>query len=188
MSMNMQPETVIIWLSLLVGVLLLTVAVLAVCMLKWQRQNRSLGAESHDWRRVADNLPDAVMRFGPDGRCRYASPKLFELLGEPVREVVGERVEQVGIGPYLNVEQRQALAVIQQTGQPLELEVTVPLADGAHMVRVRCEPEAGPEQAAGVVWVLQDITALRRMEESIARCQPAVGAGARDGQTVFLGV
>jgi len=132
------------------------------------------------FRRLAENLRDAVVEYAPEGRITYLSPGLRELLrgAEPLSRVGGsphaailERVHPDDQGRVL-----EAVASGPELTEPLTLELRLRAGDGSwRWVEARTNPYTLPNGERRVISILRDVTDHRqalgraRRQEEILR-------------------
>jgi PAS domain S-box-containing protein len=143
------------------AVLLLTLALGFWVVREFRHRLRTeLRAEQSaaDYRLLADNSTDLILRLALDGTCRYASPACRSLLGAPPEVLVGTDVVQQLSEPDRQVV-RAALARLADGEERTTIVIGARRVDGAmleleaNMQRARTE-DGTPE----IVAVLRDIT------------------------------
>jgi len=115
-------------------------------------------AEEH-FRSLVQNLPDIVARFDPMLRHLYISPAVERVTGRPAEDFIGKTNLELGVLPVADEPWEAALRRAFATGNPEQLEFTLPAEDGARHFDCRIVPERGPGGAVATVpTVARDVT------------------------------
>lgn len=133
-----------------------------------KKAQEELAARERDFRTLAENMPDNILRYDSQCRAIYMNPMLASILGEQADAIVGKTPQEAF--PDGQYDDYQAcLAAVIQTGQPREIEITL-RDDGAephyHHVRFVAERDAQGE-IAGVLAIGRDITGRKRAEREL---------------------
>ena len=135
-----------------------------------ERKNaaEALAASEREFRTLADNVPDNIMRYDCTGRVLYLNKTLERTLGCSASEVLGKRAgETAPDGRYDALE--QAVRRVGASGNAEDFEQRVPGPNGEtryHVIRI--VPEAGPDGSPiSVLAVGRDLTAQKRAEEEL---------------------
>jgi len=150
-----------------------------------QRRGREDGADELAtselrFRRLAENLRDAVVEYAPEGRITYLSPGLRELLRD------AELRSHVGGSPHAGIAERvhpddqkqvlDAVAARSELTAPQTLEFRLRVGDGSwRWVEARTNPYTLPTGERRVLSILRDVTdhrqalARARRQEEILR-------------------
>jgi diguanylate cyclase (GGDEF)-like protein/PAS domain S-box-containing protein len=71
------------------------------------RIRQAVAEKEREFRTLAENSPDVILRYGLDARVVYCNPKITEVSGVPTPDIIGRRaknalpVECIGAEPYL---------------------------------------------------------------------------------------
>lgn len=110
------------------------------------------------FRRLAENLPDAILRCDRTGRQRYVNQRLPWSQATTVAELLGQTIGESGCDPVIAATLEAAL---QQALDGEPAEVTLRLAPGgsaARWLEVRFVPE-GEAPVASALGIARDVTA-----------------------------
>ncbi len=148
--------------------LLQLVATRAAAELERERSNRLLRAREHEFRTLAANLPDNIVRYDREGRTVYVNPALEKTLGADAARMLGTRIREFHPdGSYEAY--AQAVDTALASGENREIEFTMPLPTKAsivHQIRMIVERDEQGE-VIGVLAIGTDITERKRAEEEI---------------------
>ncbi|MEO8806486.1 MAG: EAL domain-containing protein [Burkholderiaceae bacterium] len=143
-------------------------------MTRQVRVRRALAAKEREFRSLAENAGDNIMRWGTDGRVRYLNPAMAEVLALPVTAVLGLTPQEMYSDGRFDAIYAAVLKVASE-GEPAMLELRFPGLNGVGMRvhQVRMVPERDERGAVcSVLGIGRDITesiAQRDIIESLAR-------------------
>lgn len=145
--------------------LLQLVATRAAAELERERSDRLLRAREHEFRTLAANLPDNIVRYDLEGRAVYVNPVLEKTLGVDAARILGTRIRDRdpsgSYGAYA-----QAVDAALASGKDGEIEITVPIPGKepiVHQISIVAErDEQG--QVSGVLAIGRDITERKQAE------------------------
>ncbi len=141
----------------------------AAAELERARSDAALCASEREFRSLADNQPDNVIRFDRDGRVRYMNPAALKSLEAELPPVLGNISTEI----YPDrPAARQVQAVLQQvvaSGVPTEIDIQVAGASGEKRIHhVRYVPERNElGEVSGVLSIGRDITERISMEREM---------------------
>ncbi len=138
------------------------------------RVRRALAAKEREFRSLAENAGDNIMRWDTEGRMRYLNPAMARVLELPVTAVLGLTAKELyGDGRFDAV--YEAVLQVAREGEPTmrELRFPGPGGRGTLVHQVRLVPERDDRGAvSSVLGIGRDITdsiAQRELIESLAR-------------------
>lgn len=160
----------------------ITLALGALLLLGAQRLDRSLRASAADYaalarsedqfRTLADNLPDVLLRYDSDWRYLYANPAFEAAVGLAPTAAIGHTNVELGLQA---VDARQWARVRQrafESGQAQHIEYSFRTPRGERLWHAVLVPEPGPAGRPGTVLVItRDITDQRRIEVALRASQ-----------------
>ncbi|MFA6310151.1 MAG: ATP-binding protein [Sterolibacterium sp.] len=148
--------------------LLQLVATRAAAELERERSDRLLRAREYEFRTLAANLPDNIVRYNLEGRTVYVNRVLEATLGADAARMLGARIRELyPDGSYEAY--AQAVDAALASGETGEIELIVPVASKesiVHQVRIIAERDEHGE-VTGVLAIGRDITERKRAEEEI---------------------
>ncbi len=135
-----------------------------------RERTAELRASEHEFRSLAENLPDNIIRYDLEGRSIYVSPELEKTLGVGAARMLGKRVRELyPDGSYETY--AQALDAALASGENGEFEFTVPVAGKepiVHQIRMIVERDEHGD-VTGVLAIGRDITQRKRVENELRR-------------------
>ncbi len=167
-------------LAIALGVAML--AMLGVLFALQRRGNRRLrellsrlGRSELEYRTLADNSSDLIVRMALDGRLLYVSPSVRELLGREPEEVAELR------GALLHAEDRErvrdALKGVVRDGGPLTIVYRAQHRSGHYVwLESLARRVAGPEGEPEIVYSSRDVSTRIRVEKALAASQARLRA------------
>ena len=144
-----------------------------------------LREREQEFRTIAENSPDLIIRCDPDGRFLYISPHLERLTGSPVREYMGRRLVDVRWAHgLLGPEQERSLALVNAVREAvatgLTRRVEAAVVDRAGMslfMDFRVVPERGSSGAiVSVLLLARDNTKEKTSEAELKRLNATLEA------------
>jgi len=133
--------------------------------LERERDDRLLAAREREFRTLAENSPDCILRYDNGCRCIYANPRIENTLGIPAGGMLGKLPMEIFPAGEYRVYQDRIEGVLK-TGADADLEVVIP--DSGEVVRhhhVRFTAERDQEGTiTGVLVIGRDITERKQME------------------------
>jgi len=135
------------------------------------RAARDAAAESADWQRhLVETAGEGIWTVDPEGIIRNANPRIAEMLGASVSEVVGRPVEQFFFPDDVRAErirfQNRRLGVREQYDRRLRR------ADGSELWTLACSsPYSARGRDAGVLTMMTDITERKQAEQALRRSE-----------------
>lgn len=137
----------------------------AAAALERERDDRLLAAREREFRTLAENSPDCILRYDNGCRCIYANPRIENTLGIPAGGMIGKTPMDIfPAGEYRLYQER--IEGVLGTGADADLEVVIPGTGevGRHH-HVRFTAERDQEGAiTGVLVIGRDITERKQME------------------------
>jgi PAS domain S-box-containing protein len=150
--------------------LLQLVAVRAAAELARDRSDRILQMREHEFRTLANNLPDNIVRYDREGRTVYVNPLLEKTLGAAAADMIGKQVREIHPdGSYEAY--AEALDATLASGENREIEFILPIPGKVpivHQIRMIAERDEHDE-VTGVLAIGHDITERKRAEEDLFR-------------------
>ncbi len=127
----------------------------------------ALAASEQQFRSVAENSPDNIIRYDRECRTRYYNPVMAKTLGIDADRTLGLTPLELGFGgPVIAAEYQAHIQRVLESGELSDMELTMPLADGGyscHLIRFAPERDSHA-QIAGVLAIGREVTALKQAE------------------------
>ena len=139
-----------------------------------KRTEAELARREQEFRSLAENSPDLIVRVDRELRRTYANPAVVAATGLPLSALLGKRpLEAHPESPTLRL-WRDTLAEVIATGQPQEQERKVDL-HGLTYVKTSIIPEFGPTgEVTGALSITRDVSSVVRAREAEARLAAVV--------------
>jgi PAS domain S-box-containing protein len=125
-------------------------------------------AREHEFRTLAENLPDNIVRYDREGRSIYVNPQLRKLLGADAEVMIGKLVREIYPDGSYEV-YAQTLDAVLTSGENREIEFVVPGTEKnpiIHQIRmIAVRDEHG--EVSGALAIGRDITERKRAEAAL---------------------
>ena len=145
--------------------LLQLVATRAAAELVRERSDQILQAREHEFRTLAENLPDNVVRYDREGRTVYVNLALEKTLGTAAAAMMGTRIRELyPDGSYDAY--AHAVDTVLAGGENGEIEIIAPdpsLGPRVHQIRIIAERDEGG-MVTGALAIGRDVTETRKAE------------------------
>lgn len=151
-----------------------------------KRAEEDLAASEREFRTLAENTPDSILRYDRACRCIYANPRIEKTLGLPMGAMIGKTpMELFPDGSYR--EYQALLEEVQRTGVDAALDVVVAdSGEGVKYHHVTFTAERNREDTIiGVLVIGHDITERKQMEDELTSAMHAAEA-ANMAKSLFL--
>ncbi|MBF2084073.1 PAS domain S-box protein [Thermoleptolyngbya sp. C42_A2020_037] len=128
-----------------------------------------LRQREQEFRTLAENAPDGIMRCDRQFRFLYVNPTVENLTGVPADRFIGLTSQDLGFPEALVNLWHEAMEKTFTTGQEQVVEYDMPLPSGGLSFNSRIVPELTDEGVvASVLIVARDITTLRQAQNALA--------------------
>ncbi|MFZ5580563.1 MAG: PAS domain S-box protein [Pseudomonadota bacterium] len=135
-----------------------------------KRMEEALASREREFRTLAENLPDNVIRYNPEGRATYVNPNLLRITGTPAEALLGKTPLEFRDDPETQRYQA-ALERVLLGGIPERIEITLPPSPAGetrtHQVSFVAERRENGE-IRGAIAIGRDITPLKETERRLA--------------------
>ncbi len=165
-----RKDGTVVWLSVNAEPVWLSAAAMAGVVVSLfditQRRQALLRSEEH-LRVLADNVPDAIVRFDRNLRHVFANAAAAAAIGAPLDRVAGKTRAELGTPPEHAAFWDQYLQKVFRTGAPDRLEFSHGGRDGRHY-ELRIVPERDRDGAVETVLsITRDITERKVAEDQL---------------------
>ncbi|HUN93987.1 MAG TPA: EAL domain-containing protein [Burkholderiaceae bacterium] len=146
--------------------------------------NRALAAKEREFRSLAENAGDNIMRWDTDARMRYLNPAMARFFDMPLERLIGRTALEIHDDGRFEPVYNAVLRVARE-GLPLLLELRFPgpAGQGAQVHQIRLMPERDEAgEVCSVLGIGRDITekiAQLELIESLVRTDPLTGLANR---------
>ncbi len=135
-----------------------------------ERSDRILRNREHEFRTLAESLPDNIVRYDMEGRAVYINKVLAANLGVSADERLGKTVQEYHTDAVFE-EYARAVDVALTSGKSSEFEITLPIpGQKSSVIQLRVLPELDEHGAVtGALAIGRDISQRKRDEEALHR-------------------
>jgi PAS domain S-box-containing protein len=145
------------------------VATRAAAELDRERSDRILRKREHEFRTLAEGLPDHIVRYDRQGRAVYINPVLEKSLGVAAADRIGLRVREFYTDESYEA-YAQAVDAALASGENGEIEIRMPVPGkkrNVFQIRTIAERDEHGE-VTGVLAIGRDITERKQAEEKLS--------------------
>ncbi len=149
----------------------------------------ALAASERQFRSLAENSPDNIVRY--DSRCRliYYNPAMAKTLPHEIEKFLGKTPTEVGFGgPEVSAEYEANIRHVLKSGESSDMELVVPDIKGQPRNNfVRFAPELNEQgEVTAVIAIGRDITEIKQAEEKILQSEQQLRLHAEQSPLGFL--
>ena len=137
-----------------------------------KRAEEALRAREQEFRTLAENLPDVLIRYDREGRRTYVNPAMERRYAVTAGQFMGKTLrEDNPTGMTTTETYQRALEHTLATGERSEVEVHTPLPGGnmRTFLSFIAAERAADGRISGAIAINRDITERKRMENEIRR-------------------
>lgn len=128
----------------------------------------ALSLQEKNFRSLAENSPDIIMRFDRQFRFLYANPAFESKVPMPADAIMGKTSRELGITRELTEAWERELCRAFSTGKSARIETFYPVA-GPQLFEARLVPEVAADGSTPSVLVLaRDITERKKIEAELS--------------------
>jgi PAS domain S-box-containing protein len=131
-----------------------------------RRAEKALSRQEKNFRSLAENSPDIIMRLDRRFRYLYANPAFEYRTGIPAGSVTGKTGGDLGITRELTDAWEMEIRLVFSTGQPACIETSFPVS-GPSLFEARLVPEASEGSIHSVLVISRDITERKKTEAEL---------------------
>ncbi|RIK40893.1 MAG: hypothetical protein DCC58_13270 [Chloroflexi bacterium] len=138
-----------------------------------------LRRREREFKALAENAPDVIIRYTRDYRLTYANPVAVQVMGRPAEELIGRSGFEVATSPERAIFWEQQVNAVVASGQTIEVEFESSTLGTPSWFHARVVPEFDSTgQVESVLLVAHDITARKvgelALRESEERFRAAI--------------
>lgn len=135
-----------------------------------KKAEADLQRREQDFKTLADNAPDLVVRFDRKLRHLYVNPATEAITGLKSQDFIGKTNKELGVPPLLETIGSRALRRVLKTGQPEIVEFKMATPQGPRVLESRIAPEfAANGSVKNMVCITRDITDQKRLQEALEK-------------------
>ncbi|HEY7768868.1 PAS domain-containing sensor histidine kinase, partial [Longimicrobium sp.] len=129
----------------------------------------ALVRQEQEFRALAENSPDLILRVSPGLRVMYANPAALRMRGESLDTLRGTPLYVLTGGEAGTDALQAAIEEVVSTGQPREAEFVFGEGASERVLHARLNPEMGTDgELASVLAVLRDTTSVHAFTRELA--------------------
>ena len=132
-----------------------------------KRAEAALAASEQQFRSLAENSPDNIVRYDRQCRARYYNPRMLQTIGVDPGKMLGMTPLELGAGgPEIDAEYERHIRQVLESGESRDMELSFQLPNGEfshHLIRFVAERDTAGE-IVGVLAIGRDVTALKQAE------------------------
>lgn len=134
-----------------------------------ERIKRTLVESEREFRTLAENLPDNIIRYDRDCRVHYMNPSMARTINPELLPVVGEIPVDASPDSPLIRDLQGLVARVMDSGERVETEFEIEHPDGGlHWHHVIFVPELNKEgEVVGALGIGRDVNERKRSEENL---------------------
>ncbi len=138
----------------------------------------ALRESEEQYRAVADNISDYIMRYDKEGRHIYANRAALEVTGLPVEEYIGKTHREMGFPEHLCELLEKNIKLVFDTGGQQNIVFEVELTEGPVSLELQLSPEfAADGSVESVIGISRDVTERKKMEVRLQQAQKMESIG-----------
>jgi PAS domain S-box-containing protein len=135
-----------------------------------KRAEAALAASEQQFRSLAENSPDNVVRYDRQCRARYYNPNMLQTLGIGPEKILDKTPVELGAdGPESYTEYEGHIRQALKSGESSDMELTLHHPGGGisnHLIRFAAERDTKGD-ITGVLAIGRDITERKRVEDAL---------------------
>ena len=137
-----------------------------------KRAEELLYRREEEFRALAENSPDLIVRFDRQLRHMYVNPLVERITGIPKQTFIGKTNQDLGMPQELVAKWDEALTDVLATGVERSIEFDFPTASGIQSFQSRIVPEWTRDGTIrSLLGVTRDITERKRTEEELRQSE-----------------
>jgi len=134
-----------------------------------KRTEQVLAAREREFRTLAENSPDSIIRYDQHCRVVYLNPVMERTLTADPALMLGKTPRERGfLDRKVAAEYQDKISQVLASGQPSEIEIEVPAPSGeSHTHHIRFVAERGEDgEIASVLAIGREVSTQRRLQQS----------------------
>lgn len=151
-----------------------------------KRAKEALARREQEFRALAENSPDIIVRYNRDVVRLYANAALSRALNKPRSDLIGKDLSNAPMAAPMRKEFAQTIRSVFETGQERTFVLKLDLEEGGRHIQYRLAPEFSRSgQVESVLSIGRDITDLVRLEQELRQSKEAAEASSQ-AKSTFL--
>ncbi len=151
-----------------------------------KRAQEALARREQEFRNLADNAPDPIVRYNRDVVRTYANAALSLALDVPYSELIGQDLSGTPISAEARQEYEKAVRDVFDTGKEKTFVLQLNPKKGSLHIQYRLTPEYSEDgRVESVLAIGRDITDLLRLEQELRQAKESAESASR-AKSTFL--
>ncbi|WP_027366285.1 PAS domain-containing hybrid sensor histidine kinase/response regulator [Desulfocurvibacter africanus] len=151
-----------------------------------KRAQEALARREQEFRNLADNAPDPIVRYNRDVVRTYANAALSLALDVPYSELIGQGLSGTPISAEARQDYEQAVREVFDSGEEEIFVLQLNPKKGSLHIQYRLTPEYSEDgQVESVLAIGRDITDLLRLEQELRQAKETAESASR-AKSTFL--
>ena len=134
----------------------------------------SLQRSEREFRALAENVPDAVIRRDRSYRYLYVNPAAGRMLGKPPDKIIGKTLFELGLPKEVVTKLEAATVAALESGEPATTEIEIEFEQQTYVTQEIIVPEFRQGEVT-VLGIGRDITSLRAAERVLKESEHYYG-------------
>ncbi len=137
-----------------------------------KRAEETLALREREFRTLAENAPDSIIRYDRETRILYMNPVLERSLGMTTAATMGKRPDELRPQSEAMLRYQKLLEQVIATGEPAEFEMISEAVVDDHTLHclIRLAPEIDDHgEVVGAIAIGRDYTEQKRLEQELVR-------------------
>ncbi len=151
-----------------------------------KRDQEALARREQEFRALADNAPDPIVRYDRNLVRLYANAALSRTLNRPLAEIIGEDLSSVPLSAEVRRAYERSIRGVFETGRESSFTVSENPSLGDRHIQYRLSPEFSKDgRVESVLAIGRDITDMVRLEHELRKAKETAEAASR-AKSTFL--
>jgi two-component system, cell cycle sensor histidine kinase and response regulator CckA len=147
-----------------------------------KRIEAALYQREQEFRTLAENAPDIIVRFDQKLRHLYVNSAVEKATGLSVRDFLGKTNRELRMPKALVNQWEETLWRVFRTGEPTSIDFEFPTPNGVRYYQSRCVPEFAQDGSVeSVLGITRDISEQKQLEAQFLRTQRLESLGTLAG-------
>jgi PAS domain S-box-containing protein len=135
---------------------------------KLQEAYNSLKETESQFRTLAENSPDLIIRVNSDLNYLYVNSTVENIIGKPPEFVIGKNIDEIELPPEYKSYFKERYLKLFKTGEEIHDEFEFPTVEGLRFFKTSVVPEYNPKgEVETALTLTRDITERKELEDNL---------------------